>query len=133
MCTPRRATSSCEHRTHSAATTAICIADPNSPRPRRFEFFAKNHTLTQSSFDAPCTKQANHFGEHTGIDSAFNFPSESTDGRHQPAFAFSVEDDSKPLWFYCRQTGPKSHCNDGMVVSTTAVRLDHQLWLITVV
>ncbi len=83
----------------------------------RFEFFAMNHTLSQSSFEDPCTKQTNNFGQQTGIDSAFNFATQSTDGKHQPTFAFSVEDDKTPLWFYCRQTVPVSHCNDGMVVS----------------
>ncbi len=81
-----------------------------------------NHTLSQSSFEDPCTKQTNKFGQQTGIDSAFNFATKSNDGKNQPVFAFSVEDDSKPLWFYCRQTEPKSHCNDGMVVSSQPSR-----------
>jgi hypothetical protein len=77
-----------------------------------------NHTLTESSFEDPCTRQTNAQGIDTGIDSAFNFATQSADGKNQPVFAFSVEDDKTPQWFYCRQTAPVSHCNDGMVVSS---------------
>jgi hypothetical protein len=76
-----------------------------------------NHTVTESSFEDPCTRQQNAHGIDTGIDSGFKFATKLADGKHQPVFAFSVEDDKTPQWFYCRQTVPKSHCNDGMVVS----------------
>ncbi len=72
--------------------------------------------MTQSSFNDPCTRQTNAQGIDTGIDSAFNFATQSTDGKHQPTFAFSVEDDKTPLWFYCRQTVPVSHCKVGGMV-----------------
>ena len=78
-----------------------------------------NHTVTESSFDSPCTRQTNarglDTGLDTGLDSAFNSATQSADGYSQPTFAFSVEDDTTPQWFYCRQTNDVNHCHDGMV------------------
>ncbi|KAJ6563935.1 Cupredoxin [Mycena capillaripes] len=74
-----------------------------------FQFMSKNHSVTQSTFSAPCTKQ--------GLDSAFQFilPSATV----VPEFSFNLTD-SAPLWFFCAQTNPVSHCNMGMVFSVNA-------------
>jgi len=69
----------------------------------KFEFLAKNHTLTQSSFDAPCTALAG------GINSGFRPNVANECGAQQ--FEFVVEDE-KPKWFYCQQG---NHCSVGMV------------------
>lgn len=39
-----------------------------------FEFHAKNHTATQSSFGSPCTYLAGPSGEPIGLDSGFGEP-----------------------------------------------------------
>jgi hypothetical protein len=70
----------------------------------KFQFFPKNHTLTQSPFETPCTAQP------FGIDSGFT---PVADELNTKWFEFEVKDDSKPLWFYCQQG---THCSkDGMV------------------
>ena len=78
-----------------------------------FQFLAFNHTVTQSSFDAPCTSQ-------NGFDSGFRFfnPLNQT-GIVNQRLSFLVRD-SEPVWFFCRQTKPRSHCNAGMVFAINA-------------
>jgi len=67
-----------------------------------FDFLAKNHTVTQSTFANPCNQ--------SGIDSGF-FPV-AANATQVPQWSFTVENGSTPLWFYCRQIG---HCQMGMV------------------
>jgi len=74
-----------------------------------FQFLAKNHTVTQSTFPTPCTAMPN------GVDSGFQFvpPNSSTFMQ----WTFTVNNASAPLWFYCRQAG---HCQSGMVFAINA-------------
>jgi len=74
-----------------------------------FEFVAKNHTITQSTFATPCSNFTFANGS-TGVDSGFQFVAANTTSF--PVFSFTVMNTSTPLWFYCRQTG---HCEKGMV------------------
>ncbi|VDC06009.1 unnamed protein product [Peniophora sp. CBMAI 1063] len=71
-----------------------------------FVFFPKNHTVTQSTFAAPCTKMAG------GI--ASGFQPVTADQTSVPAMTITVND-TTPLWFYCGQQSPVSHCGMGMV------------------
>ncbi|KAI9674378.1 MAG: hypothetical protein M1829_003780 [Trizodia sp. TS-e1964] len=71
-----------------------------------FTFMASNHTVTQSSFGAPCVKMEG------GVDSGF-MPNPNSTLSPAPWMKFQVVD-TKPVWFYCRQ---KSHCGKGMVFS----------------
>jgi len=68
-----------------------------------FVFYPKNHTVTQSSFAAPCQPLA------SGIDSGF-LPV-SANATTVPSFSLTVNA-TTPLWFFCHQTG---HCEQGMV------------------
>jgi plastocyanin len=69
-----------------------------------FQFVAKNHTVTQSTFAEPCNFMSG------GIDSGFfNIAPGATSF---PQWSFTITNASTPLWFYCRQTG---HCSKGMV------------------
>jgi len=82
-----------------------------------------NHTVTQSSFDDPCTKQTNAAGVSTGLDSAFGFATKATDGKYQPTLAVTVNTEPhEPLWFYCRQTMPVVHCHKGMTFAINPPR-----------
>jgi len=83
----------------------------------QFQFLSKNHTVTQSSFAAPCQ---NLTTPTQGIDSGFMPVTNSSNGL-VPAWSFTVNNASAPLWFYCRQTG---HCQQGMVfaVNPTAAK-----------
>ncbi|PBK77209.1 hypothetical protein ARMSODRAFT_267231 [Armillaria solidipes] len=83
-----------------------------SAQPRdiiMFEFQTKNHTVTQSSFADPC-RQLNANGT-IGFDSGFH---PVTDSAALPTFNITVND-TAPIWAYCRQKTPASHCGAGMV------------------
>lgn len=83
-----------------------------SAQPRdiiMFEFQTKNHTVTQSSFADPC-RQLNANGT-IGFDSGFH---PVTDNATLPTFNITVND-TAPIWAYCRQKTPASHCGAGMV------------------
>jgi len=73
-----------------------------------FTFTSKNHTVTQSTFTSPCVKASS-----TAIDSGFK-PAMTTP---QPTFTITLNPTtaSAPLWFFCAQTNPVSHCHAGMV------------------
>ncbi|KAK0472177.1 Cupredoxin [Armillaria novae-zelandiae] len=68
-----------------------------------FIFNPKNHTVTQSSFNAPCV----HLSD--SVDSGFT--PVNADQVNQSTFQLLVND-TNPVWVYCRQTG---HCSKGMV------------------
>jgi len=72
----------------------------------RFQFLTKNHTVTQSSFDNPCTNA------NTGVDSGFRPVSPNANATLPMPFDIVVKDD-KPIWFYCQQ-GNGQHCTSGM-------------------
>lgn len=94
--------------------TAGNIFSPSSiqAKPRdiiQFEFHAKNHTVTQSTFKTPCTKKDG------GIDSGYT--PVSADATTFPQWSVTVND-TAPLWFFCEQG---NHCQSGMVFSVNAV------------
>jgi plastocyanin len=80
----------------------------------QFVFAAKNHTVTQSSFGAPCRKlAATSTTGQVGFDSGF------VPGAADGSATFSVTvNDTAPIWVYCRQTG---HCGQGMVFAVNPV------------
>jgi len=82
-----------------------------------FEFRQKNHTVTQSSFADPCRKlNANGV---TGFDSDF-IPVADSITADYPTWNYTVTD-TAPVWAYCRQKTPASHCGAGMVFAINAV------------
>ncbi|KAL8842840.1 MAG: hypothetical protein Q9176_002476 [Flavoplaca citrina] len=74
-----------------------------------FTFMSMNHTLTQSTFPEPCKKMKD------GADSGFLANPDNT-VIPPPTYMFQVKD-TKPLWFYCKQKKPTSHCGKGMTFS----------------
>jgi len=82
-----------------------------------FQFQQKNHSVTQSSFDDPCRKLNNN--GLTGFDSGF-MPV-AADATQFPTWNFTVTDTS-PVWAYCRQQTPSSHCGAGMVFAINPVQ-----------
>lgn len=72
-----------------------------------FEFRQKNHTVTQSSFEDPCRRLEG------GFDSDFQFVAADTTGDF-PTFNYTVLD-TAPVFAYCRQRLPASHCGQKMV------------------
>ncbi|KAF7323109.1 hypothetical protein HMN09_00091100 [Mycena chlorophos] len=76
-----------------------------------FIFQNKNHTVTQSSFGAPCEKlSASSAGAQVGFDSGFMPVAANTSANNLPAFTIQINN-TQPIWGYCRQTG---HCGQGM-------------------
>ncbi|KAL3428784.1 hypothetical protein BDV09DRAFT_201247 [Aspergillus tetrazonus] len=70
-----------------------------------FIFHGGNHTLTQSSLEAPCLPAAE-------FDSGFkNFNFHQQDDISLTLTVTSLE----PQWFFCKQENPSSHCHAGMV------------------
>jgi len=72
-----------------------------------FQFVAKNHTATQSSFATPCTNL-----NSTSFDTGFQDVGNTTNFLNSTVLTVN---DTNPVWFYCRQTVPVSHCAMGMV------------------
>lgn len=68
-----------------------------------FVFYPKNHTVTQSTFPAPCQPMSG------GVDSGFQ--PVAANATSVPSFSVTVNA-TTPLWFFCHQTG---HCESGMV------------------
>jgi plastocyanin len=80
-----------------------------------FEFVAKNHTVTQSSFGAPCRKLAltSTTGQQ-GFDSGFM----PVDASASTPLTFTITvNDTQPIWVYCRQA---QHCGSGMVFAVNS-------------
>jgi len=77
-----------------------------------FNFFPKNHTVTQSNFKDPCQPLSSG-----GFFSGF-VPTQP--GNTGNTFTITVTD-KKPIWFYCSQT-TGTHCQAGMVGSINAAQ-----------
>jgi len=80
-----------------------------------FEFHQKNHTVTQSSFADPCRKLASG-----GFDSDFVPIADSVTSDFTTWSL--VVNDTAPIWAYCRQKTPLSHCGSGMVFAINPVQ-----------
>jgi hypothetical protein len=75
-----------------------------------FDFRALNHTLTESSFNSPCTKLTD-----TDIDTNFNNFNPLDIPNFKPVDVIFY--DNRPRFFFCEQGNKslKSHCGKGMV------------------
>jgi len=81
-----------------------------------FEFHQVNHTVTQSSFSAPCRALSlTSTTGAVGFDSGFN--PVASGATTFPTYTITVND-TKPIWAYCRQA---THCGQGMVFSVNSV------------
>lgn len=74
----------------------------------QFQFYAGNHTVTQSNFDNPCVPISTINASAVGVYSSFMPVSAAA--RTLPVFTVMIND-TKPVWIYCSQ-GP--HCQKGM-------------------
>ncbi|KAF8337004.1 Cupredoxin [Cantharellus anzutake] len=82
----------------------------------KFIFHPKNHTASQSSFEYPC-KKLRH-----GFDSGFEPIKPSYPEPKTVLYHVKTKD---PLWFFCRQTVPVSHCGKGMVFAINPPKHGH--------
>lgn len=74
----------------------------------QFQFWAGNHTVTQSNFDNACVPISQVNESIVGIDSDFQPADASADSGAISLFTVMINDTS-PLWFFC-----KPHCAAGM-------------------
>lgn len=75
----------------------------------QFQFAPANHTVTQSTFDAPCVP-ISESSNTTGIYSGFQPVTASA--TEIPTYTIQINN-TTPLWLYCSQA---SHCQKGMVM-----------------
>lgn len=78
----------------------------------QFQFWAGNHTVTQSNFDNPCVPISSTNSSAVGVFSSFQPAAASEAMGKIPVFTVMVND-TKPMWLFCSQ-GP--HCQKGMVM-----------------
>ncbi|KAM0312576.1 hypothetical protein ACHAO8_006232 [Botrytis cinerea] len=78
----------------------------------QFQFAAGNHTVTQSTFDAPCVP-ISQSSNNTGVFSGYMSVAAGLNSTGMvPVFSMPVKV-ATPLWFYCSQG---KHCQNGMVL-----------------
>ncbi|MCJ1232716.1 hypothetical protein MMC14_000669 [Varicellaria rhodocarpa] len=81
----------------------------------QFQFYPKNHSVTQSTFANPCVPINNIMSSVTGFFSGF-MPTSDVSGSDSPIFTLMIND-TNPIWFYCSQA---KHCQAGMVGAINA-------------
>ncbi|KAK7689085.1 hypothetical protein QCA50_007776 [Cerrena zonata] len=84
-----------------------------------FVFQQKNHTVTQSSFANPCQSltETSTNGQ-IGFDSGFMPVANGSTSF--PTFTIKIND-TTPIWAFCKQTLPFSHCAQGMVFAANSI------------
>ncbi|RSL76379.1 hypothetical protein CEP51_010004 [Fusarium floridanum] len=76
----------------------------------QFQFWAGNHTVTQSTFDDPCIPIGNVNSSIEGVYSGY-MPVEASMAMGMiPTYTIEIKD-TKPLWLYCSKA---KHCQGGM-------------------
>jgi plastocyanin len=76
----------------------------------QFQFWAGNHTVTQSNFDNPCTPISQVNSSVAGIWSSFMPVAAGASKKEIPVFTVMIND-TKPIWIFCSQG---KHCASGM-------------------
>ncbi|EHK15491.1 uncharacterized protein TRIVIDRAFT_165271 [Trichoderma virens Gv29-8] len=76
----------------------------------QFQFWAGNHTVTQSDFDHPCTPISQVNSSVAGIWSSFMPVAAGAAKKEIPVFTVMIND-TKPIWIFCSQG---KHCSNGM-------------------
>lgn len=91
-----------------------------------FVFYPKNHSVVQSTFEAPCVRKPVNGSSPAGIYSGFM----PTAANASLLSTYTIRiNDTKPLWFYCSQG---QHCKNGMsmvVNPPDSVRLIVRSWI----
>jgi len=75
----------------------------------QFQFAPANHTVTQSTFDNPCSPIAQH-SNVTGVFSGYMPVSASAE--MSPTYTIKINS-TTPMWLYCSQG---KHCQNGMTM-----------------
>lgn len=84
-----------------------------------FQFQQKNHSVVQSAFADPCRPlNALNATAPQGFNSGFH--AVGANDTDFPTWSVTVND-TAPIWAYCGQTTPTSHCGAGMVFAINAI------------
>ncbi|KAJ7698552.1 hypothetical protein B0H17DRAFT_927281, partial [Mycena rosella] len=67
---------------------------------------AGNHSVTQSSLEAPCQPLENGFDSGWISVAATITP--------PPQWSITITNNQTPIYFYCKQLNPTPHCTAGM-------------------
>lgn len=78
----------------------------------QFQFMGGNHTVTQSTFDNPCTPINNFVKNVTGVHSGYVPFAASAAMGQVPVYTIMINN-TNPMWLYCAQG---KHCQNGMVM-----------------
>ncbi|KAF5386996.1 hypothetical protein D9615_001575 [Tricholomella constricta] len=80
-----------------------------------FEFRAKNHASPEltSRLHLTIFNTSRVLSLVPGVDSGFQ--AVAPGATQFPSWSITIDDPSTPLWFFCAQTAPVSHCKAGMV------------------
>jgi len=117
--TPTSVPSSVDHRILVGDNGALAFNPPNITADQgdtvTFEFRAKNHSITQSSFNSPCSPLILPSG-NVGFDSGYT-PVREGQGPDFPRFTVQVTS-KEPIYAFCKQG---KHCSQGMVFAVNAV------------
>ncbi|KAF7373157.1 hypothetical protein MSAN_00523800 [Mycena sanguinolenta] len=82
-----------------------------------FVFGGDEHSVTQSTFDAPCVRLDGGFDSGIqGRGSDFALP--------PPAWSLTITNVSETIWFFCQASIPSSHCESGMVGAINPPSID---------
>lgn len=78
----------------------------------QFQFYPKNHTITESSFAAPCKPIAANLTSAMRPGQKSGFVPVTPDTQFRPVYNLIVND-TKPIWIFC---GQQPHCQKGMAM-----------------
>ncbi|KLU91589.1 hypothetical protein MAPG_10107 [Magnaporthiopsis poae ATCC 64411] len=78
----------------------------------QFQFMGGNHTVTQSTFDNPCTPINDFVKNVTGVHSGYVPFAASAAMGQVPVYTIMINN-TNPMWLYCAQA---KHCQNGMVM-----------------
>lgn len=78
----------------------------------QFQFMGGNHTVTQSTFDQPCTPISAINASAVGVSTGFVPAMNAMQSGQIPVYSIMIND-TRPLWLYCAQG---RHCQSGMVM-----------------
>ncbi|KAI2631733.1 hypothetical protein GGS21DRAFT_158974 [Xylaria nigripes] len=78
----------------------------------QFQYLGGNHSVTQASFDFPCTPIQQHVSNETGIFSGFMDVAALAGTGKIPTYTTTLTTAS-PIWLYCAQD---HHCQGGMTM-----------------
>lgn len=84
----------------------------------QFQFYPKNHSVAQSTFDQPCVPIQNVMSNNTDAFFSGFMPTNASLASANQILTYTIRvKDERPVWYYCTQG---QHCQAGMVGAINA-------------